>query len=139
MIAEGAYGFRQVNVAAQRRDPNSFLDWMERIIRMRKETPEIGWGDFSFLPMRTPNVLAMAYEWRNNCVLFLHNLISEPQEVRFRLPAKSSGDKDVLVNLLSGDNSEADEHGRHCVVLEPYGYRWFRVGGLDYLLRRSDV
>jgi maltose alpha-D-glucosyltransferase/alpha-amylase len=112
---------------------------MERIIRMRKEIPEIGCGDFSFLPLRTHNVLAMAYEWRNNCVLFLNNLISEPQEVRFRLPAKCRGDKNLLVNLLSGDNSEADRGGRHCVVLEPYGYRWYRVGGLDYLLRRSDT
>jgi maltose alpha-D-glucosyltransferase / alpha-amylase len=24
-------------------------------------------------------------------------------------------------------------------VIEAYGYRWFRVGGLDYLLRRSDI
>lgn len=139
VITDGAYGFARVNVAAQRRDPDSFLNWMERIVRMRKEIPEIGWGDFSFLPLRTHNVLAMAYEWRNNCVLFLNNLISEPQEVRFRLPAKCCGDKNLLVNLLSGDNSEADEGGRHCVVLEPYGYRWYRVGGLDYLLRRSDI
>ena len=29
--------------------------------------------------------------------------------------------------------------GRHCMLLEPYGYRWFRVGGLDYLLKRSAV
>jgi maltose alpha-D-glucosyltransferase/alpha-amylase len=139
VIEEGAYGFRQLNVAAQRTDPNSFLNWMERIIRMRKEIPEIGWGDFIFLPLRTPRALAMAYQWRNNSVLFLHNLIAEPQEVRFRVPAKCCGEKDLLVNLLSGDNSEADERGRHCVVLEPYGYRWYRVGGLDYLLRRTDV
>lgn len=139
VITEGAYGFKQLNVAAQRRDPNSFLNWMERIIRMRKEIPEIGWGDFSFLPMRKPNVLAMTYEWRNNCVLFLHNLNSEPQEVRFRLQAKCCGDKNLLVNVLSADNSEADEQGRHCVVLEPYGYRWYRVGGLEYLLRRTDA
>ncbi len=33
----------------QRRDPESLLNWMERIIRMRKEVPEIGWGDFAFL------------------------------------------------------------------------------------------
>jgi maltose alpha-D-glucosyltransferase/alpha-amylase len=139
VISDGAYGFRQLNVAAQRRDPNSFLNWMERIIRMRKEIPEIGWGDFSMVPLRTPNALAIAYEWRNNCVLFLHNLASEAEEVRFRLPAKCCGDTRLLVNVLSGDNSEADESGRHCVVLEPYGYRWYRVGGLDYLLRRSDV
>ncbi|UWZ86456.1 alpha-amylase family protein [Occallatibacter riparius] len=139
VIAEGAFGFNQVNVAIQRRDPNSFLNWMERIIRMRKEIPEIGWGDFSTLPLRTRSALAVLYEWRNNCVLFLHNLIAEPQEVRFRLPKKFAGERNLLVNLLSGDNSEADSRGRYSVVLEPYGYRWFRAGGLDYLLRRSDV
>jgi maltose alpha-D-glucosyltransferase/alpha-amylase len=25
------------------------------------------------------------------------------------------------------------------LLLEAYGYRWYRVGGLDYLLKRSDV
>jgi polyhydroxybutyrate depolymerase len=36
-------------------------------------------------------------------------------------------------------HSRADERGRHTLLLEGYGYRWYRVGGLDYLLRRSDV
>jgi maltose alpha-D-glucosyltransferase / alpha-amylase len=44
-----------------------------------------------------------------------------------------------LINLLSDDHSHADKNGRHSIVLEPYGYRWFRVGGLDYILRRSEV
>ncbi len=139
VIADGPYGFQQVNVAAQRRDPDSFLNWMERIIRMRKEVPEIGWGDFSLLHLRTPGVLAMQYEWHNNSVLCMHNLMPEPREVRFRLKAKSEGEGDDLINLLSDDHSHAAEDGRHCIVLEPYGYRWFRVGGLDYLLRRTDV
>ncbi|MGA2728864.1 MAG: alpha-amylase family protein [Terracidiphilus sp.] len=136
---DSAYGFRQVNVAAQRRDPNSFLNWMERTIRMRKEVPEVGWGDFSFVPLRTPGVLAMEYDWRNNSVFFLHNLTPEPQEIRFRLTTKCSGERDRLINLLSDEHSQADEGGQHCIVLEPFGYRWFRVGGLDYLLRRSEV
>jgi maltose alpha-D-glucosyltransferase / alpha-amylase len=139
VIAEGAYGFRQVNVATQRRDPDSFLNWMERIIRMRKEVPEIGWGDFSFVRLRTPGVLAMEYEWHNNSVLCIHNLTPEPREIRFRVPSKNAGEGDQLINLLSDDHSNAEEGGRHCIVLEPYGYRWFRVGGLNYLLRRSEV
>jgi maltose alpha-D-glucosyltransferase/alpha-amylase len=139
LIADGAYGFLQVNVAAQRRDPDSLLNWMERIIRMRKEVPEIGWGDFSFVPLRTSGVLAMKYEWRNNSVLFLHNLMPEPREIRFRLTSKRGDKAEELINLLSNDHSHAEESGRHCIVLEPYGYRWFRIGGLDYLLRRSDV
>ena len=87
VIGDGPYSFQHVNVAAQRRDPNSLLNWMERIIRMRKEVPEIGWGDFSFLPSGTPHVLATRYAWRNNSVLCVHNLSSEPQEVHL-FPAR---------------------------------------------------
>jgi len=25
------------------------------------------------------------------------------------------------------------------VLLDPYGYRWYRVGGLDYLLKRTEI
>jgi hypothetical protein len=31
---------------------------------MRKEVPEIGFGDFSFVSTRTPQVLAMHYTWQ---------------------------------------------------------------------------
>jgi maltose alpha-D-glucosyltransferase/alpha-amylase len=39
VIDKGPYGDEHVNVAKQRRDPNSMLNWTERIIRMRKESP----------------------------------------------------------------------------------------------------
>src|SRR6185369_15689809 len=89
VISGGAYGFEHLNVAAQRRDPNSLLNWMERMIRMRKEVPEIGWGDFKFLSVKTAQVLAMRYEWRNNAVVVLHNLCAEPFEVQLRLDRKA--------------------------------------------------
>jgi maltose alpha-D-glucosyltransferase/alpha-amylase len=136
VISAGPYGFPHVNVADQRRDPNSFLNWTERIIRMRKEVPEIGWGDFSFIPVATSEVLIIRYIWRNNSVLVVHNLSAEPREIRFSTPHEEM--HCVLANLLSHDHSRPDREGRHSMLLEPYGYRWFRVCGLDYLLRRSD-
>jgi maltose alpha-D-glucosyltransferase/alpha-amylase len=134
VISGGAYGFEHVNVAQQRRDPNSLMNWMERMIRMRKEAPEIGWGQFSILQTRTPEVLAIRYDWRNNSVLVVHNFSATPREVRLELGAEDSG---CLVNLLSRENSDPDASGQHCLILEPYGYRWFRIGGLDYILKRS--
>jgi maltose alpha-D-glucosyltransferase / alpha-amylase len=136
VISQGAYGFEHVNVASQRRDPNSLLNWMERILRMRKEVPEIGWGDFSFLDVKTNAVLAMRYEWRNNSVVVLHNFGAAPCEVQLRLGRGSVGGL-WLVNLLSEDHSRPAKSGTHRILLEPYGYRWYRVGGLDYLLKRS--
>jgi maltose alpha-D-glucosyltransferase/alpha-amylase len=136
VISGGAYGFEHVNVAQQRRDPNSLMNWMERMIRMRKEVPEVGWGDFHILTTRTAEVLAIRYDWRNNSVMVVHNLSATPREVLVDVGIPDSG---CLVNLLSGDNSTAEASGKHRLLLEPYGYRWFRVGGLDYILKRSQI
>ena len=138
VISDGPYGYEHVNVAEQRRDPNSLLNWTERIIRMRKEVPEIGWGDFQVLPIRDPAIFAIRYDWRNNSVLFVHNLDSIPREIAFSTGL--SGDQGrLLVNLLSEDHSRAADNGKHHLLLEAYGYRWYRVGGLDYLLKRSEI
>jgi maltose alpha-D-glucosyltransferase / alpha-amylase len=137
VISSGPYGYPQVNAAQQRRDPNSMLNWTERIIRMRKEVPEIGWGDFQVLPTGNPAVLAIRYDWRNNSVVFVHNLDDSRREVTFDVGLPGN-DSRRLVNLLSEDHSQSRD-SRHRLVLEGYGYRWFRVGGLDYLLKRSDV
>jgi maltose alpha-D-glucosyltransferase / alpha-amylase len=136
VIDEGAYSFQHVNVAAQRRDPDSFMNWMERMIRMRKEVPEIGWGSFSFISARSPEILIMRYDWRNNSVVCVHNLSAEPREVRFSIDGVEK-EKPTLVNLLTEEHSNPEDGNRHCILVEPYGYRWFRVGGLDYLLKRS--
>jgi maltose alpha-D-glucosyltransferase/alpha-amylase len=141
VISGGPYGFEHINAAIQRRHPDSLLNWTERIIRMRKEVPEVGWGDFTVIPSRDPSVLVMRYDWRNNCVLFVHNLDAKPREVTFSvaLEGEHAEDGNLLVNLLAEDHSHADKSSRHRLVLEAYGYRWFRVGGLDYLLRRTDI
>jgi maltose alpha-D-glucosyltransferase/alpha-amylase len=138
VIDKGPYGYQHVNVAKQRRDPNSMLNWTERIIRMRKEVPEVGWGDFKLIATRDPAVLVIRYDWRDNSVLIVHNFHEQPREVSFSvgLPGTTGN---LLVNLLSEDHSQADQRGRHRLMLEGYGYRWYRVGGLDYLLKRRDI
>jgi maltose alpha-D-glucosyltransferase/alpha-amylase len=137
VISGGPYGFEHVNVAEQRRDPNSLLNWTERVVRMRKEIPEIGWGDFTALRTGTPTVLGLRYDWRNNAVVFLHNLDKTPREIAFSTGSHSDAGE-MLVNLLSEEHSRADDSGRHHVLLEAYGYRWYRLGGLDYLLKRTE-
>jgi len=141
VISGGPYGFEHINAAIQRRHPDSLLNWTERIMRMRKEVPEVGWGDFTVIPTRDSAVLVMRYDWRNNWVLFVHNLDAKPHEITFDvgLAGENAEHGKLLVNLLSEDHSQAEKNGRHRLVIEAYGYRWYRVGGLDYLLRRSDV
>ncbi len=138
VISRGAYSYEHVNVADQRRDPNSLLNWMERIIRMRKEVPEIGWGDFEVLRSGAVEVLALRYDWRDNSVVVVHNLSANPCEIR--LSVGLTGQEGLrLVNLLSTDHSVSDDSGKHRILLEPYGYRWYRAGNLKDLLKQTDV
>lgn len=134
VIDRGAYSFERVNAAVQRRDPQSLLNWTERIIRMRKEVPEFGWGDFTAVETGDRGVLALRYSWRDNDVLAVHNFRDRAVEIKLQLRGET-GKK--LVSLFTDDVTE-NEHGHHRVVLEPYGYMWYRMGGLGYLLDRRD-
>jgi maltose alpha-D-glucosyltransferase/alpha-amylase len=104
---------------------------------MRKEAPEIGWGAFNVIDSGDPGVLIMRYEWRKNVVMIIHSFHDKPVEITFGIfeddEAKS------LVDILDGHDSRTDGDGKHHMVLEPYGFRWYRAGGLDYLLKRSEV
>jgi maltose alpha-D-glucosyltransferase/alpha-amylase len=131
VIADGPYGYHQVNAADQRRDPNSLLNWTERLIRMRKEVPELGWGDFDVIDVKNAGVLVLKYQWRNNAVVTVHNLLDETLEITLPLNNK-------LISLFDSAHSEPDGRGRHRVILEPYAYRWYRVGGLGYILDRTN-
>ena len=132
VISDPIYGYQRVNVEAQRRDPQSLLNWMERKIRMRKECPEISWGDWKILPTDQPGVLVMCYEWNQRTLVTLHNFTSKPRAVV--LDGKAVGAQagaGKLVDLLALNDSQADESGRYLVELQPYDYRWLRVGGID--------
>jgi maltose alpha-D-glucosyltransferase / alpha-amylase len=134
VIEKGPYGAPHVNVAIQRRDPQSMLNWTERVIRMRKQVPEIGWGDFQVLETSTPSALALLYSWRNSDVLVVHSFSSASESVRLHVPGDGG---ETLVNLLT-DAHSLGKRGTHTLEMEPFGYRWFRVGGLDDVLKRTS-
>jgi maltose alpha-D-glucosyltransferase / alpha-amylase len=135
VIDDDVFGYRTVNVADQRRDPNSLLNWTERRIRMRKECPEISWGQFTILRTKTPEVLVLRYDWRGVSMVTVHNFVDRRQTVVFD-PGVDHGN--VLVDVFDENHSRAD-NGWHEVKLDPYGYRWFRVGAADNALNRAAL
>ncbi len=132
VISDPIYGYQRVNVEAQRRDPHSMLNWMERKIRMRRECPEIGWGDWKILKTDQPGVLVMRYEWDDHTLVTLHNFVRKPCAVVLdRGAVGGNTGTGELVDLLATNDSRADENGRYVVELQPYDYRWLRAGGID--------
>jgi maltose alpha-D-glucosyltransferase/alpha-amylase len=135
VIAGGPFGYARVNVAAQRRDGGSLLNCTERLTRMRKECPELGWGDCQLVPTGTKQVLATLSTWRRNSVLAVHNFSDQACEISLAVPG---AEQCMLTNLLSSQDSHPDDRGRHGLALAPYDYRWYRVGRLlDVITRES--
>ena len=42
------------------------------------------------------------------------------------------------IHVLLHSAEDVGKNGKHRVCLEGYGYHWYCVGGLDYLLKRSE-
>jgi maltose alpha-D-glucosyltransferase / alpha-amylase len=133
VIDEGIYGYREVNVDAQRRDSDSFMSWLVRLIRVRKECMELAWGKCEVLETKSPSVLALSYEFRGASMVTLHNFDEAAQTVPLRLKLEGG---ERLVDLIGEKHSDAGGRGAHEIVLDGYGYRWFRVGLVDETLSR---
>jgi trehalose synthase len=108
-------------VAAQRRDPESLLTWMELLIRRRRECPELGFGEMTILDARDPAVLAHRSDWDDTTILAVHSFAEEPRAVRLEV-----GEADAVVDLFGTDELESPD-GHVTVELGRYGHRWFRV------------
>jgi maltose alpha-D-glucosyltransferase/alpha-amylase len=81
-------------------------------------------------------VLVMRYDWDAHSLIVLHNFSRKP-----RAPQLAAADVGhaLLVDLLAKNDSRADANGRHTIELPPYGYRWYRAGGIDRNVSRSDT
>jgi maltose alpha-D-glucosyltransferase / alpha-amylase len=134
VIDKGAFAYRFVNVESQRRDPDSNLRWMRRLIALRKECPEIGWGEWKILPAGSKHLLALLYTWRGTSVLVVHNFASRPLEARIRIEASGGG---RLVDLNDPVSIDPEGENQFRLKLDEFGSRWFRLGNLNYALERN--
>jgi trehalose synthase len=116
--------YREVNVADQRRDKDSLLNWMERLIRRRRECPEIGWGRATRVPCES-GVFAHRCDWRGSTIVAAHNLTDAPVRTTLRLEDLNEGDQ--LLDLLGDADAKSAESADVEFQLAPYGHRWLRI------------
>ena len=124
VVSKGAFGYKKVNVTAQRHDPDSLLSWFERMIRTVREAPEIGSGSCQHADLPSPTgVLAHTAEGPSGRMLFLHNLGVDDVKVDM---SSLYGDAE-LPNEVLADREYADVGRLDALELAGYGYRWIRL------------
>jgi maltose alpha-D-glucosyltransferase / alpha-amylase len=124
-VSEGNFSYKKVNVRDQQTDTESFLNWMERLIRVRKELPEIGEG--GWLPLTTDQpgkVFAHRCKSSSHSTIAVFNFTAKPLRVTIDLTGVAG---DFLQNMLrQGDHLPLAKE-KCTVELEAFGYRWLRV------------
>jgi maltose alpha-D-glucosyltransferase/alpha-amylase len=121
LVDGGPFGHAEVNVARQRRDPGSLLNWMERLIRRRRECPELGWGRWKLLDAGDPAVFSHCAEWEGSTVVAVHNLAGRAAAARLE-----PGGAGALVDLFADEELPLAE-GAADLDLGAYEARWFRI------------
>jgi len=124
VISGGEYGYEKVSVEAEQRDPESFLNWTERMIRLRLRSPEFGTSQCEWLEASDPAVLAHCCRGEKSSVLAVHNLSGREVETTINLGRNI----ERLFDLLKNCEDHVDGNGHQHFQLKPYGYIWLREG-----------
>jgi maltose alpha-D-glucosyltransferase/alpha-amylase len=124
LITDPVYGYAAVNVESQERAPFSLLNWMKRIVGLRKQHPVFGRGAIEFVSSPNRKVLAYVRRDDTDTILCVANLSRSVQPVeldlaRFRgmLPVEMLGHS-VFPRI--GDQP-------YFLSLGAYGFNWFRL------------
>ena len=85
LITDPVYGYNAVNVEAQERAPFSLLNWMKRLIALRKQHRVFGRGAIEFVPSPNRKVLAYVRRDESDTILCVANLSRSVQPVELDL------------------------------------------------------
>lgn len=125
-IMDPMYGFQAVNVEAQAADPHSLLNWMRRMLAVRKRFRSFGRGALRFLYPGNRKVLAylreLAEEGNRETILCVCNLSRSAQAVELDL---SSYVTRVPVDMVGGSSFPPIGQLPYLLTLPPYGFFWF--------------
>jgi maltose alpha-D-glucosyltransferase/alpha-amylase len=85
VIMDPVYGYESINVEAQERSPFSLLQWMKRMIALRRQHPVFGRGSIQFISTDNRKVLTYVRKFEQEVILCVANLSRTVQPVEIPL------------------------------------------------------
>ncbi len=123
-IMDPIYGFESVNVEAQARDRSSLLNWMKRMLQVRKESQAFGRGTLRFIRPGNRKVLVYLREYDGDVILCVCNLARTAQPVEIDL-AEFKGA--VPIELVGRTPFPPVGELPYLLTLQGYSFYWFRL------------
>jgi len=122
-IMDPVYGFGAVNVEAQLRKRGSLLNWMQRVLALRKNHQAFGRGQLVFLHPGNRKILAYLRLYQDDIILCVANLSRAAQAVELDLSAYKGC---VPVELMGRASFPPIGELPYLLTLPGHNYFWFQ-------------
>jgi len=123
-IMDPIYGYEAVNVEAQLREPSSLLNWMRRMLAVRKSSKAFGRGKLSFLSPGNRKILAYLREYGDETILCVANLGRSAQPVELDLSQYRGR---VPLEMMGHTAFPPIGELPYLLTLPACGFYWFRL------------
>jgi maltose alpha-D-glucosyltransferase / alpha-amylase len=124
VIMDPLYHYQAINVEAQLRSPTSLLNWLRRLIRVRRKFPVFGRGTLKFVPCENRRVVSYLREYDNETVLVVNNLSAFAQPVALDLPSYRGR---IPVEMVGNHAFPRIGEQPYFLSLSPHSFLWFRL------------
>jgi len=123
-IMDPVYGYEAVNVEAQSRDRSSLLNWMKRLLQVRRSSQAFGRGTLRIIRPGNRRVLVYLREYGADTILCVANLARSAQPVELDLAEHKGA---VPIELLGRAPFPPIGELPYLLTLPGYAFYWFRL------------
>jgi maltose alpha-D-glucosyltransferase/alpha-amylase len=124
LLMDPVYGFQAINVEAQQRVSTSLLQWIRRMLHVRKSHPVFGLGDYEPLYPDNRRVMAYTRSLGDDVIVVVANLSRYAQPVELDL-SRWAG---LIPEEMFGRVPFPPINGRpYRLAMGPHGFYWFHL------------
>lgn len=123
-VMEAVAGYQAVNVESQSKNPSSLLNWMKRIIGVRRHYRAFGEGSIEFIKPANRSILVYLRSHADSHILCVANLARSAQPVQIEL-ARFKGY--TPVEMLGRHAFPTIGEEPYQLSLSGYGFYWFEL------------
>jgi maltose alpha-D-glucosyltransferase/alpha-amylase len=124
LLMDPVYGYERANVEAEQRNPNSFLQWVRRLLAVRKQHPVFGFGSFEVLHPSSAAIFAYVRKYNDDIVLCVNNLAGRAQAAELDL---STYEGMYPVELLGRERFPRIGELPYLLTFGPHSFYWFQL------------
>ena len=124
LISNAVWGYQAINVASQERNATSLLNWMRRLIEVRRSTRAFGRGSIEFVKPDNHRVLAFTRTLNRETILVVSNLAGTAQAVELDLSRLAGA---IPIEMFGHSVFPRISREPYVMMMGSFNFYWFRL------------